>query len=895
MKSKLYIFIFLAATVIRCFGQTAGDYRSVNSGNWATLSTWETYNGTAWVAPATVPNNTSGVITIQSPNTVTIAATVNIDQVIVDVGAILINSVGTLTISNGAGVDLTVNGTFIDANNTAMGGWATAGPTWELGANGTFIKRSSASSNNWRDRYNGGIINIPATANWIVEKFSATNPAITTVGGMYYPNLTIINNTVGNWITSAAANTFNGTTDYPRIKGDFNIGSASAIGTVDFLANVTFATPISVGGDMNIYTGNRLRNFGTGFNLQGNLIVNGTLDYAGGGGNRGITFSGGNNQNISGSGALNIYNLTINKSSGTVTLNRSITIDNLLTLISGIVNSSSSNLLSINTFATVSGANNSGFVSGPVRYTGYNSFIYPIGKNSDYQALEVSGVTPYPIFWTEAFSNGCASNCAATSYTGPNGAWTVASTGTNDADNNRWYISGAECGNAAGGCGSVCGAADPSLHIGSNATVLGDNGAAYLAGGLGFWFVRTDLRAESPVINCTGKSNITLSFNYIENGQGTTDNATLWYFDGSAWSQLVDLPKTVLCGAQGTWTNYSITLPASADNNPNVKIGFRWVNNDDNVGTDPSFAVDDIQLNTPIPIVDFTAEYFYNDPQTTFNNILDPSLDHISNCEYWTLTRNAGTENKYVTLTWDANSCGITALPDLRVAHWNGSVWQNEGKIATTGNTSAGTITSNLVTWFSPFTISSVVPIVLPIELLSFTGKNNNSENNLFWQTATETNNDFFTLEHSLDGIHFSEIGIINGAGNSNSILNYSFIHKTPTIGINYYRLKQTDFNGSFKYSNIISLEVKKHSFFQIVNAYHSAESDILEITFNCSGDCFIAVELYDALGKKITSENIHQEGENIRVRFSLNSLSKGVYFIKANNGKEIISQKILF
>lgn len=216
------------------------------------------------------------------------------------------------------------------------------------------------------------------------------------------------------------------------------------------------------------------------------------------------------------------------------------------------------------------------------------------------------------VIWTEAFQNGCAANCAATGYSGPEGAWTVTNTGVNGLDANTWYVSGAECGNAATQCGTGCGAADPSLHIGSAAGVFGDIGAAYLNGGFGFFDPVADARAESPIIDLTGESNITLSFNYIENGDGTNDDATLWYFDGAVWSQLNALAKTPLtCNPQGTWTAFSIALPASANNNPNVRIGFRWVNNDDGAGTDPSFAVDDIQLTVPSagapPVADFST------------------------------------------------------------------------------------------------------------------------------------------------------------------------------------------------------------------------------------------------------------------------------------------------
>src|SRR5258706_447190 len=133
------------------------------------------------------------------------------------------------------------------------------------------------------------------------------------------------------------------------------------------------------------------------------------------------------------------------------------------------------------------------------------------------------------VFWTEAFSNGCTSACLANSYSGPNGAWTVTSTGANTASSNKWFVSGAECGNAAGQCGTACGAADASLHIGSDIIIAIDPGAAYYAG------IASNWRAESPIINCTGKSNITVSFNYITEGQPGADFAGIAYYDGTTW------------------------------------------------------------------------------------------------------------------------------------------------------------------------------------------------------------------------------------------------------------------------------------------------------------------------------------------------------------------------
>jgi gliding motility-associated-like protein len=194
------------------------------------------------------------------------------------------------------------------------------------------------------------------------------------------------------------------------------------------------------------------------------------------------------------------------------------------------------------------------------------------------------------VFWTEAFSNGCASGCLVTSYTGPNGTWTMTNTGTNAASANTWYISGAENGEPAGNCGTS--GTDPSLHVGS--TTLGDIGAAYDASRT------TDKRAESPLINCTGFSNIAVNFNYIGLGQTcATDWCDALYSSdgGLTWFNLQTCMVTTVCGSgQGMWTAYAGTLPAACDNNPNVKIAFRWRNNN-SAGSDPSFAVDDITLS----------------------------------------------------------------------------------------------------------------------------------------------------------------------------------------------------------------------------------------------------------------------------------------------------------
>lgn len=221
------------------------------------------------------------------------------------------------------------------------------------------------------------------------------------------------------------------------------------------------------------------------------------------------------------------------------------------------------------------------------------------------------------VVWTETFSNSCTAACPGETYTGPNGAWDQTITGAEGANPNMFYVSCAENNMGAGNCGAGCQASpNPTLHISSqigNAFCPNDCGAAYDAGGFcGILSCPlTDKRIQSPTINLSATTNHTLNFVYMEGGATTLDNASLWYFDGATWSLLQDMAKTpTTCSPQGTWTSLSVALPASANNNANVRIGFRWVNNDDGAGTDPSFAVDDITITVPSstpPTASFTT------------------------------------------------------------------------------------------------------------------------------------------------------------------------------------------------------------------------------------------------------------------------------------------------
>lgn len=101
---------------------------------------------------------------------------------------------------------------------------------------------------------------------------------------------------------------------------------------------------------------------------------------------------------------------------------------------------------------------------------------------------------------------------------------------------------------------------------------------------------------------------------------------------------------------------------------------------------------------------------------------------------------------------------------------------------------------------------------VLPIELVSFDGKNEGKSNDLNWITATELNNQYFVIERSEDGLNWTQIGKINGSGTSHTAKKYSFKDYDFKNTLNYYRLSQVDYNGDFKKSGLIFIDNTKES-----------------------------------------------------------------------------------
>jgi len=283
----------------------------------------------------------------------------------------------------------------------------------------------------------------------------------------------------------------------------------------------------------------------------------------------------------------------------------------------------------------------------------------------------------------------------------------------------------------------------------------------------------------------------------------------------------------------------------------------------------------------------FEARYILTDPDDEgYDDALkDVTIDHISGCEYWLLNRTVGASTVSVRLTWDVNSCGVDDLGDLIVSRWDGSMWKDNGSGGTTGDVNAGTVVSSAaidITTNTPFTLgSTTTDNPLPVKLLFFGAKYDEGIVKLNWSTASETYNDYFTIEKTKDGQDFEEVIIVKGAGNSNSILEYNATDNEPYEGLSYYRLTQTDFDGRYTYSDLVSVNVNTNE--DKIIFYPNPTNNMFNVILPNNETVYI--DIYNTAGVKLYSNTFDNSSANNILSLNIKELLKaGIFIIHATN-----------
>jgi hypothetical protein len=294
----------------------------------------------------------------------------------------------------------------------------------------------------------------------------------------------------------------------------------------------------------------------------------------------------------------------------------------------------------------------------------------------------------------------------------------------------------------------------------------------------------------------------------------------------------------------------------------------------------------------------FTAQYFYGRNQFAGDSIAS-TLDHVSQAEYWDLSRAAysgtPTTDVDVRLYYNENtrSGQVDNAALLRVAHWNGTLWEDLGRDngnSSNNSTSGHTQTSTRATNFSPFTLASTSALnPLPITLLEFNAYAFNNSVNLNWKTASEFNNDYFTIEKSIDGVNWVEISTVSSMGNTESVQSYQSIDTKPIDGLQFYRLKQTDINGEFTYSAIKSVVFGK-ILSNEVKFFPNPTNQFLNVHIENEEQMEIELIVYNAFGQEL----VHLTGNKVDFQVDMSNYDNGMYSVVINKNGKTFTQKVL-
>jgi hypothetical protein len=193
--------------------------------------------------------------------------------------------------------------------------------------------------------------------------------------------------------------------------------------------------------------------------------------------------------------------------------------------------------------------------------------------------------------------------------------------------------------------------------------------------------------------------------------------------------------------------------------------------------------------------------------------------------------------------------------------------------------------------------VEEATPHPLPIELLFFDAKlTTNKTVELSWATASETNNDYFTIEKTKDGLLFEKVTDVSGAGNSRERIQYNTFDNDPYKGFSYYRLKQTDFDGKFVYSKLVGIDnsrPEQHNFMVFPNPSTDGMINV-NIKGNEADKGIIIIT--DPLGRTVYSKTfVLTDNDNTIITLDQpEHLASGIYNVSLLLNDKRFSQKMV-
>lgn len=274
--------------------------------------------------------------------------------------------------------------------------------------------------------------------------------------------------------------------------------------------------------------------------------------------------------------------------------------------------------------------------------------------------------------------------------------------------------------------------------------------------------------------------------------------------------------------------------------------------------------------------VKYNASNAGSGPYTTTGTDATP-LAIYNTLEYWDISP-ISTATGAVTIYWDNVNNVVSSTPTLRVAHKSGANWLNEGGLNITGNATAGSVTSNPVSTWSPFTLGATAVSALPVRLLDFTAKAVAGGNLLEWTTVSEEQQTRYSIERSADAKTYTPIGTVQGQGALKN--SYSFLDEAPLSPVAYYRLHIAEPGSAASYSPVRMVRYEGKGSWSVSPV--PARDYLVIANTNAALNGQMA-RIIDLQGKVILNFKVGEQ-----VRLATDYLAAGMYIVHFPDGQRL-------
>ncbi len=847
---KIYSIIFLLMFVASVVN--AADRYSVASTAWNLTATWSATSGGA--SGASVPVAGDNVF-IEGGFTVSI--TVNAACANLTIGT---GTSGTLSFNSTTNRTLTVSGFISIASGSTL---TTANAA---GANSHSVLVAGNVTNN-------GTLDCITSDDLINFTFNgAANQTVSGTGGTTDFNLITVNNTGATGSNIVEVSTTNFTVPAAFLTPTDGVFKVSG----SFVLSNTFFTP--AGYSIPAAGGLWLNNANATVTAQGSdVTLNGSLQITAGtynvgtgtgddmryGSGASLTIDGGTLNvaaSFSGTSSPTLETITFNMSSGTFLLstfdNSSTSRENLEISVAGSSFTMSGGTIIIQTVGSDAAVNEWDMRAGTISITG-GTLQFGNASTPAASTFEITSLSTTPNVVISSTNSPALMLNGVTTFSGN---VTINTGATLNANGEDISVSGNWTNNG-------------TFTPGTTQTVTFNGAAAQTIGGTtATAFLGLTINNTSGGVSLSQDVNVTGTMTFTSGVVTSTSTNTLIINDGA--------------GASG------------ASNSSYVDGPMQKLGNDDftfPVG-DPAGSYHQLRLvNTAGANGDgFTAEYF-RASGAALGTVPSPLIE-VSNCEYWTLTRDLGTSTPNLFVSWTAQSpCGgfpyTTSLTGLTVARLNSGVWQlaNGTDQAATGSVGvggAGTVADNGISLFGTFALGNTQPQQnpLPVKFSNIRAFEKQQGIQIEWTAYQEENLSRYSVERSADGITYNSIGEV-ASRNSAIETKYGFFDASPIQGVNFYRLRTIDFDSKFAYSSIVKVNLDKTV--KDISLYpNPATGGYISFQGADLAKGNYIVKVYNSAGMQVMGQSFTHTGGAINQTLKLPAgIKSGMYSLQLVNG----------